>query len=79
MTSEQRGKRRSAKRILAGWSVLTAAVVILIGFADLDGPELDALIAIHQAVTTFASLAAVALFGLDGVAAQIIPAWKGKS
>ena len=72
----ERGKRRSAVRLLVGWSCLTVACVVLIAFAGLEPAELDALLGIHAAVTTLAGAAAVALFGLDAVAAQIIPAWK---
>jgi len=73
----ERGKRKSARRMLLGWAVLTAATFFAITFGDLEEFELKFLIGLHGTVTTFASLSALVLFGLDGLASQIIPAWKG--
>ena len=78
MAAVDRGKRRSAKRILFGWSLLTFASVALVAWAGLSPAELEALLAIHGTVTTFASLSVLVHFGLDGLAEQIIPAWRGK-
>ena len=78
MEALDRGKRRSAKRILTSWGLLTAAAVGLVAWGGLNGPELEALLSIHGTVTTFASLSVLVLFGLDGLAEQIIPAWRGK-
>lgn len=76
MAEIARGKRASAKRLLWGWAGLTAAVFLVIVFAELEAFELDALIALHATVTMFASAAAVSLFGLDAWPNQILPAMR---
>lgn len=77
--TEERGKRRAARRVEA----FGAAYVILswagVVFADLDAHEVDAVVSLAWAVVGAVMTLSVGLRGLDAVPAQIIPAWKDKT
>lgn len=78
MTEEDRGKRRMARHTLRGWALFSLACLGAVVFGSLSDPALDALVALHSAVTLSAFALIVGLMGIDAAAAQIIPAWKGE-
>lgn len=73
VVTEERGKRRWAKRILIFAAFYVSAHFCAIVFAGLAPHEAEALTASLFYVTGFAALAASVLFGLDATQAQILP------
>ena len=77
--TEPRGKRKWAVRLMLFWLASTIVAGAAIIFGDLKPPQLNALLSLHDTISATAMLAATSLLSLDGIAAQIIPAWKGKT